>query len=709
MSTIPFLTSVDLSKNELQNAAIQNLAANPSNPVVGQVYFNTVDQKLKIYTQTGSNPSTFAWEEVGSTITLTTETGSEISITPNQDNTYTFAIDLSSADGTLIEVVKNQDGTHTINHTAPDTVAQNTENTGNTVIQNLTFDDFGHVIGTEAVSVTLEGLGLDADNYASWTISDGTNETDVESGDTVSVEGADNGGISVTNDSGSITITNTDKGSDQLIFGTINDVRAANNTSSVEVVGEDGLSTAVEGDNESLRILLTNVDKGSAQSIFKNITIGQQTIAASSNDDSFEIEAGENITVSADTVSKKITIGSTDAGSDQNIFKNIRLNDITETASNNNDTYRMSFTSGLNVSYSTLDSVEIMEALLKRASTEGYEVVGVEALSEYISLFDGPTEERYPVVFLDDTVARRNRDNVFTGNNTFEKPVTFEQDVYFKGNTTVTNTETLNIADNLLVLNSDFDEGVPTEDSGILVARGDSSNVAIFWDESIDQFVVAYTNEDGSSGTVSYTTLADFSARDLDVNTITVNNTPSVSELTSVSFAVVGSDGQIRSISPADVATELGIDNSVTAATGSPISVTETTTTVGNNYELDIASATTTTEGVVQIATADNTKIGVSDNVPTVTNIVAGRNVVARIIGGTSGGNPILSFSIPHNLRTRNVIVQCYDEDSGANVMMSTLRIDDNEVVISTSAVSPLSVGQSVIVMITSLAGAVEI
>jgi hypothetical protein len=52
-----FLTHLDMGKNEVQNAVVQNLTGAPANPVVGQLYFNTTDSTLYWCKVGGGTPS----------------------------------------------------------------------------------------------------------------------------------------------------------------------------------------------------------------------------------------------------------------------------------------------------------------------------------------------------------------------------------------------------------------------------------------------------------------------------------------------------------------------------------------------------------------------------------------------------------------------------------------------------------------------------
>ena len=68
---INFLNTVDLNQNQLNQATIQNLAANPASGVEGQVYFNTVSQTIKVYKEIlpATNPKTYEWASISGDIT----------------------------------------------------------------------------------------------------------------------------------------------------------------------------------------------------------------------------------------------------------------------------------------------------------------------------------------------------------------------------------------------------------------------------------------------------------------------------------------------------------------------------------------------------------------------------------------------------------------------------------------------------------------
>ncbi len=97
---INFLNTVNLNKNQLNNAAIQNLATDPGSGVEGQIYFNTAVDALKVY-------AGGAWVEVGATSgveTFTNASGTYVAFSTNNTsaigNVTVGTIDLTAVDGT---------------------------------------------------------------------------------------------------------------------------------------------------------------------------------------------------------------------------------------------------------------------------------------------------------------------------------------------------------------------------------------------------------------------------------------------------------------------------------------------------------------------------------------------------------------------------------------------------------------------------------
>lgn len=87
-----------------------------------------------------------------------------------------------------------------------------------------------------------------------------------------------------------------------------------------------------------------------------------------------------------------------------------------------------------------------------------------------------------------------------------------------EGTLVTINSEEVNIADNTIVLNSNV-TGAPTENSGIEVERGTSTNATIYWNESTDKWVVGIVGSVSTIATAS--DLAEYQVTSAILSSIT--------------------------------------------------------------------------------------------------------------------------------------------------------------------------------------------
>ena len=99
---------------------------------------------------------------------------------------------------------------------------------------------------------------------------------------------------------------------------------------------------------------------------------------------------------------------------------------------------------------------------------------------------------------------------VGTASNVTFNDVTVSGNLTVSGTTTTVNTETINLADNIITLNSN-EAGTPSQNAGIEVERGTSTNVAFQWNETTDvwEYTVDGTNYIPVVGTTATQTLTN--------------------------------------------------------------------------------------------------------------------------------------------------------------------------------------------------------
>jgi hypothetical protein len=143
-----------------------------------------------------------------------------------------------------------------------------------------------------------------------------------------------------------------------------------------------------------------------------------------------------------------------------------------------------------------LGNVTISTTIEATTLPAGSVVLGSTTTGDYVQTITGGTgvtvtgatgEGSSPSVSIGQNVAT-------TSNVTFNQITTtgnaiINGNLTVSGTTTTVNTETVNLADNIITLNSN-ETGTPTQNAGIEVERGTSINKTLVWDEATDRWTV---------------------------------------------------------------------------------------------------------------------------------------------------------------------------------------------------------------------------
>lgn len=219
---------------------------------------------------------------------------------------------------------------------------------------------------------------------------------------------------------------------------------------------------------------------------------------------------------------------------------------------------------------------------------------------------------------------------VGTGSDVTFNDMTVSGNLTVSGTTTTVNTETINLADNVILLNSN-EAGTPSQDAGIEIERGTSANKTLIWNETTDKWTVgsetfvAGTLEGALTGNVTGT-----------VSTLSNHDTADLAEGTNLYFTAARARGNIS-------VTDAGGDGSLSYDSGTGVITYTGPSQAEANTRIDArisgGSGLTYTSGVLAVGTGTGITVNADD-------VAVNATYITSLFSATdSGGDGSFSYS----------------------------------------------------------------
>jgi hypothetical protein len=282
-----FLTALDLTGNQLLNATFERLASDPTEGnFEGRMYYNTESDVIRVYDGT-------SWKTAGG-VTSLAGTNNQINVSASVgDVTLSLpsSIDVNAATATKLQTARtislggDLSGSASFDGSANITInaSVDSESSVNSLTGTSGEIDVSASVGNVTVSLPSTLQGIDTTGNAA-------TASALETARTIALGGDLSGSVSF-DGSSSVTITATIE-PDSVALGTDT---TGNYVASVSA--SDGIAST--GTGEGASVSLTNTDKGSSQNIFKTLETDSGVVSAGSNSASVTFAGGTGVSTSA--------------------------------------------------------------------------------------------------------------------------------------------------------------------------------------------------------------------------------------------------------------------------------------------------------------------------------------------------------------------------------------------------------------------------